>query len=149
MFKVQYVRIENVKTIINPQQSNETTVSYISLHPRFTSLSSALFPLHVLSLSITHFNFHLLPPHFCLPTLLFHFPYFPPSSLPQSWPRSPSPPGAPPCRRASGCCSSLPLVSAPCPTCLSGPGRLQARLSGSTAIVCLAALHLIPSDGLA
>ncbi|AWP14657.1 Hypothetical protein SMAX5B_017737 [Scophthalmus maximus] len=37
----------------------------------------------------------------------------------------------------------------PCPTCLSGPGRLQARLSGSTAIVCSAALRLIPGDGLA
>lgn len=60
-----------------------------------------------------------------------------------------APLGAPPCRRASGCCSSLPLVSAPCPTCLSGPGRLQARLSGSNAIVCSAALHLIPSNGLA
>lgn len=58
------------------------------------------------------------------------------------------PPWAPPCRRACGCCS-LPLVSAPCPTCLSGPGRLQARLSGSMAIVCLAALRLIPCDGLA
>lgn len=57
--------------------------------------------------------------------------------------------GPPPCRLASGCCSSLLLVSAPCLTCLSGPGRLQARLSGSTAIVCLAALCLFPGDGLA
>lgn len=142
-----------MKTIINHQQSNETTV--VTLCHTFLYIPDSrhclqlFFRCMILSLSITHFNFHLLPSHFCLPTPLFHFPYFPPSSLPQSWPRSPSPPGAPPCRRASGCCSSLPLVSAPCPTCLSGPGRLQARLSGSTAIVCLAALHLIPSDGLA
>lgn len=134
-------------TLVRKSRSTSSRSSNFSslLTFPFVPLRHITFPgLYVLLGSLLFSSLHLTSSFFSIYICCFSTPPHPisscffsflPFSLPPSWPRSLSPPGAPPCRRASGCRSSLPLVSALCPTCLSGPGRLQARLSGSTAIV--------------
>lgn len=102
-----------------------------SCYVAHTALERAL---HYSSAAMSFVSSHPLLPRSCSSTLSSSH-YLGPDPL--------ASPGAPPCRQPSPCCRQpSPSVSA-LPTCLSRPARLQGRLSGSTAIVCLAALHLI------